>query len=146
MRTILIVSFALSLVACADRSFDFDAATKDERQAWMDGQAKRLERTARYLLPSGGGPKALNFSLDGIETRPRQREMEMKIRVKVPYGHSLGVLPRDEIVQRLCNDYVDMALYEQEVRLITTMRKDQGAPVFRVTLSPHRCDTVLAQA
>jgi|GEM_PF-6637223 len=126
--------------------FDYETATKEKREVWLDKQAKTIKGWSRFLLPSGRGPSELSFSVDGIETRSRTREIEMKIRVKVPYGRTVAPADYNQSLLKMCKKYVRTALYDQEVRFITTFKKEKGGVVQKLTASPRKCDRTLEEA
>ena len=143
---ILIGAFAFFATASIGSNFDYETATLEERQAWLDKQAKSIKGWSRFLLPSGRGPSALNFKMDSVETRARSREIEMKILVKVPYGKTVAPADYSQSLYKMCKKYVRTSLYDQEVRLITTFTKEKGGVVQKVTASPRKCDRTLAEA
>ena len=147
---IMCASIALGFLAffttsqlSADK-FNFREASTEERQEWLDKQASVFKKTARFFLPSGRGPSALNFYLDDVKTRPRRRELELMIRVKVPYGKSVYSVPEKDILPRFCKKYVRTALYKQDVRMIVNFFKDGGSTITKLTVRPAKCDDVLS--
>lgn len=141
------ISAAL-LSGCAENSnFNFENATIEERQEWMDKQAAKLRTSARFGLPSGGGLAALSMKLDSIDTRPRTRELQMNIAVKVPYGATVSTIPYSDGLVLVCRNYVKTRLYDQEVRLITVFKtKKDERQLLKLTASPRKCDKALDEA
>lgn len=120
--------------------FDYDTATVEDRQAFMDRQAKQMKRAARIFLPSGQGPKSLSFYLDEVVTRPERREIELIVRVQVPYGAQVSSLPRQEFMKRICGSYVKTQLYDHDVRMTTVMNHHKGQQLFKATVTKRQCD------
>ncbi len=143
----MVISAAL-LSGCAENSnFNFEDATIEERQEWMDKQAAKLRTSARFALPSGGGPMALSMKLDSVDTRPRTRELQMNIAVKVPYGATVSTIPYSDGIVLACRNYVKTRLYDQEVRLITVFKtKKEERQLLKLTASPRKCDKALDDA
>ena len=135
----------LAFVVMADVSsgpgIDYKTATPEERQAWMDGKAEKLKFAAKYFLPNGRGPKALNFYLKDIVTRPQARQLEMIVNVKVPYGAEVGTLPRSRFLDKFCKNYINMGFYRQRIELIVQfLNQKDKASIDRISIKPRDCE------
>lgn len=127
-------------VSGGSRNIDFKTASLEERQSWMDGKAKSIKTAARFFLPSGRGPMALNMFLKDIVKRPARSEMEMIIDVKVPYGARVGTIPKSKFLKSFCKKYIKLGFYEQGVRLIANFRnKRKKTGIARISVRPNDC-------
>ncbi len=136
-----ILAFVLmSDVTGRSGGIDFQTASLEARQAWMDEKAESLKTAARYFLPSGRGPMSLSFRLKEIITRPESSRIEMIIDVKVPYGAEVGVVPRHQFLESFCKNYVRLDFYKQRIQLVVSFRdKKDRSPITRITVNPHDC-------
>lgn len=136
---------AFAFVMMADVSggsnIDYKTATPEERQAWMDDKAETLKTAAKFFLPSGRGPKALNFYLKEIVTRPESRQMEMIVDVRVPYGAEVGTLPRSKFLDTFCKNYISAGFYKQRIELVVKfLNKKRGTLIDRISVKPRDCE------
>ena len=135
-----VVGFASMATIGAGPKIDYKTATKEERQEWMDGQAKVIKTAAKYFLPSGQGPSSLNFYLRDVITRPDASEMEMLIDVKVPYGAKVQSIPKSKFLDTFCKSYIETALYKQSITLIAHFRnQSKKKRIARINVHPSDC-------
>lgn len=142
--SIVVGAFAFVMMADVSGSgssgIDFKTATAEERQAWMDDKAQGLKTAARFFLPSGRGPMALNFYLNDIVTRPEARQMEIIVDVKVPYGAEVGVIPKLQFLESFCKNYVKLGFYKQKIQLtVSFQNKKNRDPITRISVQPYDC-------
>lgn len=133
----------ISMATIGPAPFDYEAATMEERQAWMDKQAKTFKTSARFFLPSGRGPSELNFRLDEIVSDPASRQMKFNIEVKVPYGARASMSRHDEVMAKICKSYVRTALHEEAIRLTFDFHAEKQGTLSKLVLTPSRCETAL---
>ena len=119
---------------------DFQTASLEARQAWMDEKAESLKTAARYFLPSGRGPMSLSFRLKEIITRPESSSIDIIIDVKVPYGAEVGVVPKHQFLESFCKNYVKLDFYKQRIQMSVSFRNQKDhSPITRITVYPHDC-------
>ena len=112
-------------VGSGSRVIDFKTASLDDRHSWTDRKAKSIKSVARFFLPNGRGPGALNFYLKEIVSRPARSMMEIMIDVKVPYRAQVGTIPKSKFLKSFCKNYVQLGFYKQGVRLIANFRNQR---------------------
>lgn len=134
----------ISMASLGPPPFDYDNATMEERQEWLDKQAAVFKKSARFFLPSGRGPSALNFFLDDVETDPAAKQMKLNIRVDVPYGASVSTPPQHKMMATMCKSYVKTALHREAVRMAVEFKSKKHGTLTRLTVSPSRCEMALA--
>ena len=145
-RVLFIGMLAGFTAACADNSFDYATATKDERKAFLDAQGEKFKKRSRFFLKSGGGPQSVSLYMRGFTSKPSSKELVLNIEVKVPYNSQvyLGDLKQESIA--LCQQYGKGPLYQNGVKLVADMKTTKGMSVTRIVADPRKCDRVLAMA
>ena len=147
MKSFAFATCALGLIGIATlngkNSFDYEAATLEEKEEWLTAQGQRFEKTARFFLKSGGGPSAVSLYLDGVDVSARSKKVTLNIEVRVPYGKQLFVGNVNEEMVPLCKQYGRGGLYDNNVTLVAAMKTDKGAPVATLTANAAKCDRIL---
>ena len=124
--------------------FDYDNATPEERQVWMDEQAAGMKKLSRFFMKNGYGPSAINFYLDEVVTRPERREMETVVRAEIPRGAAVGMVAESALLPKACKSYKRSALYKAGVKHVTSVKNKERGLMMRVSVTPEKCDKVLA--
>ncbi len=151
MRILAAVAvFALGLAAIAGTArrddFDFAAANAAERAAWLDREARRIERDASRFTPKARGSARLNYFLDEVTASDPGPALELSFRVQSPYGAQVSAHPFDAVLRALCEGYARTALYDEAVPLAATYARENGGPLYQFTARPETCDQRLSAA
>lgn len=137
---------ALTLIGCSlepKAEFDYATASGEERQAWLDKQAKIVKRSARWALPQG--QNGVFMKLTDIETNTARRELRMIIHVNPSPGKRLSMRsPDSKLLAAACEEYMSSPLAKQNVRLTAHYRQTQygGKPpltLMNFSINPGRC-------
>jgi hypothetical protein len=114
---------ACSIEPAAD--FDYAAASLEERQAWLDRQARTMKRSARWALPQGRN--SVFIKLTDVETDTARREIRLIIHVNPVPGKRLSMRSPDTArLAAACKDYTDSPLAAQNVRLTAQYRQTRN--------------------
>ncbi|MEL6212674.1 MAG: hypothetical protein AAFY22_07165 [Pseudomonadota bacterium] len=138
--------FSFISTASIGPRFDYDSASRAERQEWLDKQANGIGKWSRFFMPSGGGPTQLRFNVDDVVGDASRREIEIKVAVGVPYGAEVRFGDTREATKKACGKYVRSNLYDNNVRLVISFNRKKGGYLMKNTLSPGRCDAMLQNA
>ena len=136
----------LSIAGCSMEpaaKFDYATATAQERQAWLDKQARTVKRSARWALPQG--QNGVFMKLTDIETDSARRELRMIIHVNPSPGMRLSMRsPDSKLLAAACEEYMSSPLAAQNVRLTAVYRQTQygGKPprtLMNFSINSGRC-------
>lgn len=126
-------------------SFDFDAATLEEREAWMERQARAIANGVRHGLPNGSG-MAPRMEVDEVLTHPSKREIEIVVQIKEQAQIvSNSRLLKRELHSKTCGQFVKLPVYRQDVRVVQTIKYLHGGVAMRARMSAASCDRELAR-
>ncbi len=135
-----VFTFVTSSGITSFQPFEYENATLEEQQAWMDGQANTIRKAARWFLPSGRGPSELNMYLKDVVTDAKKREMLMSINVKVPYGARVSGVPKQKFLDGFCKNYVKSGLYKQKIKFMADfINQSKNRRISRITVYPSDC-------
>ncbi|MEM9333177.1 MAG: hypothetical protein AAGA53_17775 [Pseudomonadota bacterium] len=143
-----VAAFAGMATLGAGPAIDYKTASLEERQEWLEGQKKVISRAAKFFLPNGRGPAALNFYLKDVVTRADAGEIELLIDVKVPYGAKVGRIPKNKFLDTFCKNYINTGLYKQGIKLIANFKQRGGKKkrIARIKVNPSDCRWAEKQA
>ena len=124
--------------------FDYDVASKSERAAWLERQAKPIARGVRHGLPKGFGASP-RMELSRTIVRPDRREIEFIIQIKGRAMLASGASRvRHQFLQKTCPLYVGMPLYEAGVTVKHSIKYSNGRNAMTFTNTPSKCRAVTA--
>lgn len=105
--------------------FDYAGASLEERQAWLDRQARTVKRSARWALPQGRN--GVFMKLTDVETDTARREIRLIIHVNPVPGKRLSMRSPDRArLAAACEDYTESPLAAQNIRLTAQYRQTRN--------------------
>lgn len=122
-------------------AFDYETASRTERQAWLTKQADPIKRELRRSLPSGGAPTQPSFSVREVRANAQRRAIEIDIKVKGRYKFDRSQIPavKEQLVKQLCPDYAKSAVGQNQVKLDHNFIGKNGRRELQLVVSPMVC-------
>ena len=124
----------------ASRVFDYESASLDERQRWLDEQAGPVVKLFDRSLPKGENDQP-HMSVQAWAANARRRAIMMQVRVQGEYGIDKRAVPaaKKAMVASNCPSYAKSALGENKVTLIHTFLGKDGREELSFSISPLTC-------
>ncbi len=130
--------FGLSTVGVGGSSFNYEEASIEDRQAWLEKQARPLERGVKRGMLRGSGAMYLKYK----ETKVLARSNEIQTIIKLSSMGQVRLPPnfKREMLASFCPDYMRSALYTNRVKITIKIVKKNGSPVLSFSMSAYDCN------
>ena len=133
----------LGLVGVMSPSFDYEAATAVERQAWLDEEAQKTLVETRNELDRNGTSRNL-FDVQSVRASDEEKLIEIVMEAK---GASRTIIPKDfrlQFLGKMCPDFQRSPLSRHGFRLNMKMVRSNGDLVMSETVSEVACERYYA--
>lgn len=119
--------------------FDFEAATRAERTAWMEEVNRGVVDGARKTLPDGRGG-APQMTVASSEVDVDARTITTVIQIHGPSAATMSQSAAQAALNReACPDFVEGPLLTHRIRLVTIMKDQTGKTAVTLETSPRTC-------
>ena len=141
MKRLIAISVILGLSACAPKPppFNYDAATPEQQQQWLEPIAKEMHRGFKAALEINGMINKMRA--EPLEIYPGERRIVLAYKFNLDgmqvSGDLLGA--QKILLERSCKDYMESQLAPHNIRVVSEVRKSDGSVDFNVTSSPEEC-------
>lgn len=147
-RTQIKIVFAVMVLAACGAPlsrFDYDSASNEERLAWLEPQAKMMNRGFKAGLESTGATRTLAVQAPKIE--PGARRIVLAARLTVSGARLNGNLNAmsKSLLAQACPGYVRSPLYHQNVTVSVELQTSSGSRMLGINQSPSVCDRALGR-
>lgn len=126
-------------------AFDYENASRDERQAFLDKQAASIHKRGPFMLLNAGRAGSRLY-MSEVVGKEGAKEVVMTITVMVYEGYQASMSDPKKELEALCTFYGNTLLEKNGIRLTSNYVTESGSPVFRQTASPSACERALKAA
>ncbi len=141
MKKLIAISVFLALPACAPKPppFNYDAATPEQQQQWLEPIAKEMHRGFKASLEINGMIHKLRA--EPVEIYPGERRVVLAHKFILDNMQVSGDLlgAQKALLEKTCKLYMQSELAPNGIRLILEVRKSDGSVDFNVTNSKEEC-------
>jgi len=139
-RCAVLLAMVLAVSACADlEPFDYEAASPQEREAWLTDLAEETSRGFRNGLNSTGHVSRFTVEPPKVDARRRVVTLTAK-----PSGSTVYKIPyqkKQALMVKLCESYLRSPYYPANVRVIHDIKSgDYGG--MKLISSPSKCEQI----
>ncbi len=129
--------FGLSTVGVAGSNFDYEEASIEDRQIWLEKQAGPLERGVKRGMLRGSGGRYLKYK----ETKVLARSNEIQNILTLSSTAQVRLPPnfKRQMLANSCPSYMRSALYRNRIKITVKIVKRSGTPVLITQMTAHEC-------
>lgn len=143
MRVLLVSFFMVAVSACGISTFDYEAASIEEREAWMSARADAMLRGFKFGLNTNGRVK---FDVEPVKVNAKREMVTFTAVLRTSRRvNSLGQNERDLLSGKICEIYLDTRFAEFGVRTEHIVKTSLGQRIFYAKQSPSGCQRRLAK-
>lgn len=140
------LSLLLTISACAPKPppFNFDAATPDEQQKWLEPIAKEMHRGFSAALESNGMINKMRAEAPEIYASERRVVLAYKYALSNMQASGDLLAAQKSLLERTCKSYMESQLAPNNIRLVLEVRKTDDSVDFNAVNSPEECAPYVA--
>jgi len=128
--------FNLGTTGAGGASFNYEEASIDERQTWLEKQAHDFERGVKHGIMKSG-VSLLRYK----ETKVLARSNEIQAIMSLSSMAQVRLPPRykQQMLADSCPDYMRSALYTNRIKITVKIVNKNGNPVMVTHMTAHDC-------
>lgn len=136
----LIAALVASVSACGE-PFNYETASPEAREAWLEPKAKAYTDGFRRGLNIG----FVKFNVDAPKINTRSREVIILARAETDGKGAFRGKARTKLNVKMCGMYVGSPLHRNDIRVTHKLRHKGGETILNLSLSPSSCASVIAK-
>jgi len=133
----LAVSGGVNLGKASRGAFNYETASLEQRQQWLNKHAEPMAKLLNRSLPKGNGAQP-HMSVHAWSVNARRRAITVQVRVKGQYGIDKRAVPaaKKAMVAQVCPSYAKSPLGENKVNLFHSFLGKGGREELSFVISP----------
>jgi len=123
-------------------NFDYEAATVDERQKWLEKHSKSVVRGMKSGL-RGSGVKIEVEDVD-VNAAARKVTVTLQARERMQLNGRAGAM-KAQFSKKMCPEYTKLTIAKARISLITKILYKNGRPAITLSITPSKCKSINAK-